>query len=175
MNDRTERKVVDEVAEALMFIQWVAYGAATSNGTLTAEWPAVVWKLYEYFRGDNGLNAALGQILWYSPAQWRDGNGDDLEEKVRWMWLVALRDRALFGSDSTFALLLSYYHRLNYHAEKQNLLCSSCVKDASEEHHALVYEAQGRLRSSKYKVVSKIQWVEDGKLRATTTSYRSWS
>jgi hypothetical protein len=72
MNNRTESSVVDKFAEALMFIQWVAYGTATSNGTLTAEWPVVVWKLYEYFQGDGGFGCgAKGDYPGFSCAMER--------------------------------------------------------------------------------------------------------
>jgi hypothetical protein len=116
---------VDHYAEALIFIQWIAFSPhdiAGSAGNMRAMWPVAVQELrFAFGAPTHPLQWILEAILAYSPAEWRGGHVHALREWTTVLWKTALGDRVLFGNDDTFGTLTMYYASLNYHAVEKEL------------------------------------------------------
>ena len=150
---------IDAFAFALLYIQWLAYG--TSNNHILP-WPSRVCQLQDhcrrYVHDLPELSAAIDDILQYTPTEWRNFEGyyiPELRRIIAKVWTAALKRHAFISED--LLVQLKWYYALNFYADETSLLCKFQIQGLSSQTPRLVFQAQGRLRSTKYKDVSANQ------------------
>jgi hypothetical protein len=165
-----DMNAIDAFAFALLYIQWLAYG--TSNNHILP-WPSSVCKLQDHCRRYAHdlpeLSAAIDDILQYTPREWRNFEScctSELKRIIAKMWKAALKSNAFISKD--LMVQLKWYYTLNFYAVENSLRCKFKMQGLYSQTHRLVFQAQGRLKTTKYKNVSANQRKLDCELRRRT-------
>ena len=162
-------KEIDAFAFAFLYIQWLAYGKS-STYPLSEEWPPRVRELEihcnRYVDELPDLHAAVNYILQYLPSEWRETDGcyiPYLKRSTIVMWDAALKSGGFISQE--FEVQLKWYHALNYYAVENSLLCKFIIQGVMTQRKRLIFQAQGRLKTTRYKDCSKRRRCEDRVLR----------
>ena len=165
----TDVKEIDAFAFALLYIQWLAYGKSALYPRLE-DWPPRVRQLEihcnRYVDELPDLHAAVKYILQYLPSEWTEADGcyiPYLKRSAIVMWDAALKSGGFISQD--FEVQLKWYHALNYYAVENSLLCKFIIQGVMTQRKRLIFQAQGRLKTTRYKDCSKRRRCEDSVLR----------
>jgi len=159
---------IDAFAFALLYIQWLAFGNFNNSivqDALLETWPERVCQLQDHcrrcVRDHPDLSAAIDDILQYMPKEWKnyqDHYIPDLKRLIRKVWIAAFQGRGFISED--FQVQLKWYYALNRYAVENSLLCKIQIQK-----HRLVFQAQGRLKTTRYKNVSGKRRKQDIEMR----------
>jgi hypothetical protein len=161
---------IDAFSFALLYIQWVAHGTSTTI-ILLEQWPSSVRQLQDHCnRRDDEvpeLSTAINNILKYTPREWKLYEGYYIPELQRTMlevWKAAFKPNTGFILDQ-LTVQLQWYYSLNYHTVENKLLCKFQIVGLKTQTPRLVFQAQGRLKMTRYKKVTKRTREHDVELR----------
>ena len=157
---------IDGLADGLMHLQAVAY--ANDEHLVSPacdEWSESVLFLKEFLdqRKEGSLVHAavlVDRITAYPPWQWRsDRYLSEVRDDMKNLIPLLLSDRN-FISDS-YAVQVLWMWCLNHHVEKRGLLCRFVVQGSNSDVHRIRFQAQGRVKSTKFRKVSYAQYSRD--------------
>ena len=167
---------IDKFANALLYIQSIGHGSHEENESME-QWPDRVLHLHEHcIRHADGLRALgekVAEIVQTSPGEWIKNQGrlKHLQKNIITpMWKEALT--CAFMSRDVY-VQMAWFYSLNYYAVQAKLLCKFVIKGFKGPETCLVYQAQGRVSNTKYRVVTSKKRKLDDELKAECTGSNS--
>ena len=149
-----EIREINEFADALVFMQWLAHGTSGIYDPLPVQWPPFVRKLQAHCNHHAGdlvdLNSVVNEILQYGPCEWRGFQGcyiPELKTAMTKVWKAAFKSHGFISED--LAVQLKWYYELNQFAVKSSLLCKFVVQGVKTQTPCLAFQAQGRLATTR--------------------------
>ena len=171
--DPIDMNEIDKFAKALLCIQSIAYGNHEENDSLE-QWPDEVWHLHEHCSrhadGLRDLGAKVDEIVQYSPGEWIKFPGSSAHLRktiITPMWAGAFTS-AFISRD--VGVKMKWMHSLNHYSEQANLLCKFVIQGLKDHAPKLVYQAQGRISSTRYSRVTHKKRLREGAVTAAAAA-----
>ena len=171
--DPIDMNEIDKFAKALLCIQSIAYGNHEENDSLE-QWPDEVWHLHEHCSrhadGLRDLGAKVDEIVQYSPGEWIKFPGSSAHLRktiITPMWAGAFTS-AFISRD--VGVKMKWMYSLNHYSEQANLLCKFVIQGLKDHAPKLVYQAQGRISSTRYSRVTHKKRLREGAVTAAAAA-----
>ena len=87
------------------------------------------------------------------------------------MWKAAFKNRGFISED--LEVQIKWHFALNHYAVENSLLCKFVIQGVRTQTPHLAIQAQGRLKSTRYKKVSKKRQLEDSEHRDVRAGVRN--